>query len=115
MPTYRNERNGDVVTVTGANADRLDSLDNWVKVKPERKAKEADSQKATTGPVPAGPADAGIGEPNGNETTAAEVADNATETPEELKGQALDDALEAAGLPKTGTADEKRARLAEGA
>lgn len=31
----------------------------------------------------------------------------------ELKGQALDDALEAAGLPKTGSADEKRARLAE--
>lgn len=31
----------------------------------------------------------------------------------ELKGAALDEALEAAGLPKTGTADEKRARLAE--
>jgi hypothetical protein len=30
----------------------------------------------------------------------------------ELTGQALDDALEAAGLPKTGKADEKRARLA---
>lgn len=30
----------------------------------------------------------------------------------ELTGQALDDALEAAGLPKTGRADEKRARLA---
>lgn len=29
-----------------------------------------------------------------------------------LKGKALDDALEAAGLPKTGTADEKRAVLA---
>lgn len=32
---------------------------------------------------------------------------------DELKGAALDDALEAAGLPKSGTADEKRARLAE--
>jgi hypothetical protein len=32
---------------------------------------------------------------------------------EELKGQALDDALEAAGLPKSGTADEKRRRLAD--
>lgn len=31
----------------------------------------------------------------------------------ELKGEALDAALEAAGLPKTGSADEKRARLAE--
>jgi hypothetical protein len=31
----------------------------------------------------------------------------------ELKGQALDDALDAAGLSKSGTADEKRARLAE--
>lgn len=31
----------------------------------------------------------------------------------ELKGAALDEALEAANLPKTGTADEKRARLAE--
>lgn len=31
----------------------------------------------------------------------------------ELKGAALDEALEAEGLPKSGTADEKRARLAE--
>lgn len=31
----------------------------------------------------------------------------------ELKGKALDDALDAAGLSKSGTADEKRARLAE--
>lgn len=33
--------------------------------------------------------------------------------PEELKGEALEKALEDARLPKTGTADEKRARLAE--
>lgn len=33
--------------------------------------------------------------------------------PEDLKGKALDEALEAAGLVKTGSADEKRARLAE--
>ena len=32
---------------------------------------------------------------------------------DEPKGQALDDALTEAGLPKTGTADEKRQRLAE--
>ncbi len=31
----------------------------------------------------------------------------------ELKGQALDNALDEADLPKTGTADEKRARLRE--
>lgn len=31
----------------------------------------------------------------------------------ELKGEALDEALEEAGLSKSGTADEKRARLAE--
>lgn len=31
----------------------------------------------------------------------------------EIKGAALDQALEDAGLPKTGTADEKRQRLAE--
>lgn len=35
--------------------------------------------------------------------------------PSELKGQALEDALDAAGLPKTGSADDKRARLAEAA
>lgn len=31
----------------------------------------------------------------------------------ELKGQALEDALKERGLPSTGTADEKRARVAE--
>ncbi|WP_076260866.1 hypothetical protein [Intrasporangium flavum] len=43
-------------------------------------------------------------------------ADPTGETPDEaleLKGAALDQALEEAGLSKTGTADEKRARLAE--
>ena len=33
--------------------------------------------------------------------------------PQELRGAALDAALEEAGLPKTGSADEKRARYAE--
>ncbi len=33
--------------------------------------------------------------------------------PEDLKGAALDDALEEAGLSKSGTVKEKRARLAE--
>ena len=53
-----------------------------------------------------------------DESAHAEAATDGTpvpgsETAAELKGQALDDALEAAGLSKTGTADEKRARLAE--
>lgn len=33
--------------------------------------------------------------------------------PDDLKGQALDDALDAAGLSKQGTAAEKRQRLAD--
>lgn len=37
----------------------------------------------------------------------------AVEEPGELKGQALTDALEAAGLSKSGNVDEKRARLAQ--
>jgi hypothetical protein len=35
------------------------------------------------------------------------------ETVNGLKGKALDEALDEAGLPKAGSADEKRARLAE--
>lgn len=34
-------------------------------------------------------------------------------SPEELRGAALDEALDEAALPKTGTADEKRRRYAE--
>ena len=37
----------------------------------------------------------------------------AAEPPSELKGAELDAALDAAGLPKTGSADEKRQRLAD--
>lgn len=36
-----------------------------------------------------------------------------TSNVDQVKGAALDAALDAAGLPKTGSADEKRARLAE--
>jgi len=51
-------------------------------------------------------------EPDGSPSP--EGADDEAEQPAELlKGKALDDALDAAGLSKTGTADEKRARLAE--
>lgn len=41
------------------------------------------------------------------------VADESAPVPaEQLKGQALEDALKDAGLPSTGTADDKRAALA---
>lgn len=41
------------------------------------------------------------------------AGDPAAEGDGVLRGAALDEALEAAGLSKSGTADEKRARLAE--
>ena len=47
------------------------------------------------------------------EESAQRAEDEAAARAKELKGKALDDALEAAGLPKTGTADEKRKALAE--
>jgi len=48
-------------------------------------------------------------------TTTAAVEATGTPIPQaiaDLRGPALDEALERAGQPKTGTADEKRARLA---
>jgi hypothetical protein len=47
------------------------------------------------------------------QANAQAAAAQAAEEAEALKGKALDEALEAAGLSKAGTADEKRARLAE--
>jgi hypothetical protein len=47
------------------------------------------------------------------EESAAHAEEEAAAHAEALKGKALDDALAEKGLPKTGTADEKRARLAE--
>lgn len=41
------------------------------------------------------------------------TSENATDDDGGLRGEALDQALEAKGLSKSGTADEKRARLAE--
>lgn len=51
----------------------------------------------------------------GARLTAAVYGDRTQPEPEpvELKGEALDKALEDAGLPKSGSADEKRARLAD--
>lgn len=45
--------------------------------------------------------------------TDAEQAEEPEPESDTLRGQALDDALEAAGLSKSGTADEKRQRLAD--
>lgn len=45
--------------------------------------------------------------------TQGDIAARAGAEAEELKGKALDEALEAAGLAKSGSADDKRARLAE--
>jgi hypothetical protein len=44
---------------------------------------------------------------------AGSVAVTEAEEAHELKGAALDEALDRAGLSKSGTADEKRARLAD--
>ena len=45
--------------------------------------------------------------------TAADIAARTSAEAEELRGKALDEALEDAGLLKSGTVDEKRTRLAE--
>lgn len=45
--------------------------------------------------------------------TPEDIAERAGQEAEELKGKALDAALEDAGLAKSGSVDEKRARLAE--
>lgn len=47
------------------------------------------------------------------EFEAALAARQAVQEAEELKGRALDEALDSAGLSKSGSADEKRQRLAE--
>ena len=52
-------------------------------------------------------------DPNAPDEGTTHAQARAEEEVEGLKGEALDEALKAAGLPRTGTADEKRARLAE--
>ncbi len=52
-----------------------------------------------------------VGSAAAKQQNAAEAA--AAEEAAKLKGQALEDALDKRGLPKTGTADEKRAAVAE--
>jgi hypothetical protein len=62
--------------------------------------------------VPADVADHLLQFPGWRQATEGEaIAFVPTEQPYELKGAALAEALEDAGLPKTGTADEKRASL----
>lgn len=57
--------------------------------------------------------DADEGNPANENTVMPENTDTAVVDAETLKGEALQEALRAADLPLTGTADEKRARLAE--
>lgn len=47
------------------------------------------------------------------EESAERAEEEAAQAADALKGKALDDALDNAGLSKSGTADEKRARLVE--
>lgn len=55
-----------------------------------------------------------VGDPDSESTGEPDEAPADAETPaEDLKGKALEDALKAADLPLTGSADERRARLAE--
>jgi hypothetical protein len=61
---------------------------------------------------PADPAQPGA-PTSGEGAPAGQGAGQGEQQPEELRGEALDQALEDAGLPKSGTADEKRARLAQ--
>jgi hypothetical protein len=51
--------------------------------------------------------------PDDEEFVAALAVRQAGKDAEELRGKALDEALEQAGLSKSGTVDEKRQRLAE--
>ncbi len=57
-----------------------------------------------------GPGATGDPDNPGDPTTPVAPSPEATE---ELRGQELDEALAEAGLPRSGTADEKRQRLAE--
>jgi len=54
-----------------------------------------------------------VSRPDDRDFATAEEVAAAKAAEGELKGKALDEALEAAGLPKTGSADEKRAALIE--
>lgn len=65
----------------------------------------------TTPAVPGGQADADDAD-DAKDDAAGDAKGDAGDL-SELKGQALDDALDALSLSKAGTADEKRARLAE--
>jgi hypothetical protein len=40
VPTYKNENNGDVVTVRGAEAERLETLPNWHRLSKKEEAGE---------------------------------------------------------------------------
>ena len=64
-------------------------------------------------PVEVSPARAEVFRSRGYTDDDPRVVEDPVEDAAELKGEALDEALKEAGLPLTGKADEKRARLAE--
>lgn len=45
MPTYKNENNGDVVTVRGAEAERLETLPNWHRLSKKEEANGEEERK----------------------------------------------------------------------
>lgn len=78
--------------------------DGWARVAEQQRALNEENDKrladaqAAVSPAPA---------------PATATADDDADTDTELKGQALEDALKDRGLSTSGTADEKRARVAE--
>ena len=102
------------------NAGTLEAWENspagkaWIKEQ-DKKAddaakKEAEAQEEVEVVTPAVFVEAAADlQPSGEAENASDDSDDA----EELKGEALDAALEERGLPKSGTADEKRQRVAE--
>jgi hypothetical protein len=79
----------------------------------EKRAALAEAASAPSEPQPVD--ESGKLIPTPEPTDTPEATPEATPAPSELKGDALAAALEEAGLPKTGTADEKRASLVENA
>ncbi|MER7070964.1 hypothetical protein [Terrabacter sp. NPDC000476] len=98
----------DVTDEDGHVTGKIGVVTSDTDVQQERETEYAERALVGDEPVPEVIADMGakVGQPApGTEPSADDAL--------ELKGAALDEALEEAGLAKSGTADEKRARLAE--
>lgn len=97
MSSFRNTSTGDVIDVPGELDSMYEGRPEYELVAPDASSDEVED----TGPQfdPAYPLALGFA--------------IALENLEDIKGEALDGALGDLGLPKTGSADEKRDRLAE--